>query len=65
MTLNKKSSTQSTLKFSRYTTPCKGTEELKKRMQSYHNLGSGRLSDLSQVRKKSIISKIEDCMGVN
>lgn len=34
-------------------------------MQSYHNLGSGRLSDMSQVRKKSIVSKIEDCIGVN
>jgi hypothetical protein len=52
-------------KFSRFTAPCRGTEELKKRMQSIHNLGSARLTDTSEAKKRSLITKIEDCIGFN
>ena len=54
------------MKFSRFTTPCKGTEEMKKRMQSTHHLFSGRASELSKNKREGLMSpQIEECLGVN
>ena len=65
LTQLKSQSVSNPMKFSRFSTPCRGTEEMKKRMQSIHN-PSSRMSEMH--RDSSRIApnyKFDDCIGIN